>query len=62
MSGVGFVVAVSAYDVDVDVLNDVLISGVVVAAVADVFANSATLTFNKYLQRKKITFRTFSLN
>ena len=42
MSGVGFVVAVSAYDEDVDVLNDVLISGVVVAAVADVFANSAT--------------------
>jgi len=42
VSGVGFVVAVSAYDVDVDVLNDVLISGVVVAAVADVFANSAT--------------------
>jgi len=54
VSGVGFVVAVSAYDKDVDVLNDVLISGVVVAAVADVFANSATETFNKYLQRKKL--------
>jgi len=53
VSGVGFVVAVSACDEDVDVLNDVLISGVVVSAVEDVFANSATETFDKYLQRKK---------